>query len=318
MPIRRRGGAWQIDVQVGGCRVRRTAQTKKAARELEAQLAERLDRARHGLRIRYTLEEALAAYLGGAARALKDYAGLLSKARLIRASLEGEPLDRAPEVAQRIIADGLASGLTPATINRRLALLRRLCNLAYQWGWLDAPLGTRIKLLAEHQERHVYLTVDEVERLARSCSYPGARDAILLAAYTGLRRGEILALGPGNVRGDLIMLDGNTKNARPRIVPIPDQVQDIAARLPVAITASSLREDFERARTAAKLPHVRFHDLRHSYASWLVQAGADLRIVKELLGHSTIQVTTRYAHLRSEDLISAVGRLASPGRHKGS
>jgi hypothetical protein len=56
----------------------------------------------------------------------------LSKARLIRAYLEGEPLDRAPKVAERIIADALASGLTPATINRRLALLRRLCNLAYQ------------------------------------------------------------------------------------------------------------------------------------------------------------------------------------------
>ncbi|MGH9897133.1 MAG: tyrosine-type recombinase/integrase, partial [bacterium] len=67
--------------------------------------------------------------------------------------------------------------------------------------------------------------------------------------------------------------------------------------------------DFERARIAAGLPHVRFHDLRHSYASWLVQAGADLRIVKELLGHTTMQVTDRYAHLRTEDLESAVLRL---------
>jgi integrase len=315
MPIRRRGEAWQIDVQVGGSRVRRTAKTKKAARELETRLIERLDRARHGLRIRYTLEEALAAYLSGAARTLKDHQGLLSKARLIRAYLEGEPLDRAPEVAERIIADALASGLTPATINRRLALLRRLCNLAYQWGWVDVPLGPRIKLLTEHQERHVYLTIDEVERLAGCCRYPGTRDAILLAAYTGLRRGEVLAVGPDQVRGELIMLDSHTKNGRPRLVPIPDQVREICARLPVSITDSSLREDFERARAAAGLPHVRFHDLRHSYASWLVQAGADLRIVKELLGHTTMQVTDRYAHLRTEDLESAVLRL---GRKKVS
>jgi integrase len=140
------------------------------------------------------------------------------------------------------------------------------------------PSG-RASSLTEHQERHVYLTVDEVERLAGCCRYPGARDAILLAAYTGLRRSEVLALGPDKVRGELIMLDSHTKNGRPRLVPIPEQVRDIAARLPVSITDSSLREEFERARIAAGLSYVRFHDLRHSYASWLVQAGADLRIV---------------------------------------
>jgi integrase len=92
----------------------------------------------------------------------------------------------------------LADGLSNATVNRRLALLRRVCRLAYaEWGWLDKPI--LIRLLPERNERHVYLTPDEVEALARACPNPAAGDMCRLAAYTGLRRGELFALGRGHV-----------------------------------------------------------------------------------------------------------------------
>jgi site-specific recombinase XerD len=62
------------------------------------------------------------------------------------------------------------------------------------------------------------------------------------------------------------------------------------------------------------MPEVHFHDLRHTYASWLVQSGAPLTAVRDLLGHSSLTVTSRYAHLGTADLEAAVGRIAGLAR----
>lgn len=311
MPIRRRRAGWQVDVRVDGSRVRRTATTKEQAIELERQLRDEAARSRLGLKPSYTLADALAQYLTTSAPALRSYESLLYVARVVRPFLD-RPIDRIADAAADITRDGRAAGRKPATINRHLALLRRLGNLALIWGWTDVPVGKRVVLMQERNERHVYLSIEQVEELAAACATEGARDAVRLAAYTGLRRGELLALTPSAWRDGALWL-ATSKSGRPRRVPVPPQVRDICERLPLRTTATHLRDDFERARASLGMGGVRFHDLRHTYASWLIQAGVDLRAVKDLMGHSTMQMTSRYAHLEDKHLTRAVKKI-SPKR----
>lgn len=307
MPIRKRRAGWQVDVRVDGRRTRQTVTTKEIAIELERRLRDDDSRAKAGLQPHRTLADALAEYLTTSATALKTYEDLLYIQRVIRPFLN-RPLDRIADAAADIIRAGNAKGRTPARINRHLALLRRIGNLAMVWGWTDTPVGKRVQMLPERNERHVYLTPDQVEALAAACATDGARDAIRLAAYTGLRRGELLALEPSHWRDGALWL-ATSKSGRPRRVPVPPFIHDICERLPLRTTVNYLRGDFERARLAVGLTDVRFHDLRHTYASLLIQAGVDLRAVKDLMGHSTMQMTSRYAHLEDRHLTKAVKKI---------
>lgn len=312
MPIRKRGRGWQIDVQVGNQRARQTVATKATAIEVERKLREDLERERAGLIPRRTLADALAEYLTTSAPALKAYDSMLSKARMIRPHLD-RPIERIAEAAAAITREG--AGRTPATVNRRLALLRRLGNLAYQWGWVDSPLGLRVKLLPERQERHIYLSLDQVAALSAACEYEGARDAIWLAACTGLRRSELFSLGPENWRDGALWL-ATSKSGRPRLVSVPADAHEICGRLPLQVTDGALRLDFERARERCGMAHLRFHDLRHTYASWAVAAGVDLQVLRKLMGHASIQMTSRYAHLQDRQLHAATEQMQSKRRSK--
>ncbi len=307
MPVRKRGDIWHIRVQIAGQRIEQSAgrgATRSDALAIEAQIRRDHVAGRVGHAPRRTIDQAVARWLTGEASLLKSHANLAGKVAAIERAITGQPLTQIVEVAEGIKADGIRAGLKPATINRRLAILRRVANLAsQQWGWLDADLGKRIKLLPGETARHLYLTPGEVEALARACEHPRVADAIRLAAMSGLREGELLRITADQVRDGCIVLASDTKNGRPRVVPLPKEAQSIA--LPLGITYATLRTYFERARTAAKLPAVHFHDLRHTYASWLVQSGIGLAAVRDLLGHANLAVTSRYAHLATGHLRAA-------------
>lgn len=307
MPISKRRAGWQVDVRVDGQRVRRIVATKALAQELEGKLRTDAGRIKAGLQPNRTLADALAEYLTTSAKALKSYDSLLYVARVIRPFLN-RPIEQIGSAASEIIRDGQANGRQPATINRHLALLRKIGNQALVWGWIDTPAGKRIQMLPERNERHIYLTREQVAALAAECRSEGARDAVLLAAYTGLRRGELLALGPQNWRDGALWLS-TSKSGRPRRVPVPRDSWEICERLPLQTTAKALRTDFQQARKRLGLEHVHFHDLRHTYASWLIQRGVDLISLKSLMGHSTMQMTSRYAHLEEAGLTEAVARI---------
>lgn len=319
MPVRKRGDRWQVRVACGGGRrIERTlppGATRADARALEA----RLGRQRVALATGagHLLDDAIDRWQADAER-LKSWARDLSyRIAIIRQYTAGVPLRDLPAVAERMKANAAGSTLTPAAINRYLSILRRIGNLAERWGWTDEPLGRRVVLLPENSQRHVYLSPAEVRRLMAAADALTA-DMIAFAALTGLRRGEMLRLRRDQVQGELLLLDANTKSGRPRAVPMPPEAARIARRrLPWAIGDWALRDRFEAARKAAGLPHVRWHDLRHTYASWLVQAGQPLGAVRELLGHSTIAVTQRYAHLAPEHLRAAVGALPRVRRGSG-
>jgi integrase len=170
--------------------------------------------------------------------------------------------------------------------------------------------------------------VDPSEAEARAREDAQDADLVRVAAYTGLRRGELLALRWRDVelaQRKLIVrrsisanqVAASTKSRKAREVPIPDQAAVAIGRLRHRddfvepddfvftnrwgrrIDGSALRRRVARARDATGLRELRFHDLRHTYGSLLVAAGVDLASVKSAMGHSRITTTERYLHARS-------------------
>jgi integrase len=213
--------------------------------------------------------------------------------------LEGYRASQAREVGAKIIRD-MKPAYAPATINRSLAALKKALSLAWEHGLTEVNHGSAIKSLPPNNKREVFLTVDEVERLASHCP-EGVQAAIWIALYTGARRGEILAMRPDDVSGDgtLRIHAHNTKTLRSRVIPIVEPLWPWLTYLPLPYsTFEGLKTGFQRGRKAAGMKHANFHDLRHSCASLLVASGADLYTVSKILGHSSITMTQRYSHLQ--------------------
>jgi integrase len=209
--------------------------------------------------------------------------------------------------------------LSPASINRPLAVLRHLLKVAHEeWGLLaDVP---RVRLEKESQGRLRWLTKEEASRLlaaAAKSKNADLHDLVVVALYTGLRQSELLGLTWERVdrsRG-VIRLE-ITKSGKRREVPFGRAVDDVFARRQRAAGTvfprskwNSYRTAFETTVRVAGLDDFHWHDLRHTYASWLVQAGRPLVEVKDLLGHATLAMTMRYAHLAPEHLRQAVAVL---------
>jgi integrase len=157
--------------------------------------------------------------------------------------------------------------------------------------------------------------------LEACCQHRCARlaDLVKFCLYTGLRQGEALTLSGDRVdRARGVVLLDVTKSGRRREVPLCGPADAALARLqatggtgPVFVAArwTAFRKAWERALPVAGLDALHFHDLRHTFASRAVQRGATLQEVKDLLGHSTLAMVMRYAHLSPEHLRSAVSRL---------
>lgn len=322
MSIRKVGHRYQVRLRIGsGERLEPTlprGATREDARALETALRRSQIDAAVGRQPRRLIDQALDHWQQTEASTLKSWKrDLRYRFEVLRRYTAGKPLEQLVTVAERIKSDGQREGMSAPAINRYLALLRRVGNLAERWGWTDLPLGRRVRLLPEHCERHVYLTVAQVQAIAAKAD-PITADMIRFAVLTGLRLAEMLALQPGQVRDGILALDASTKSGRPRGIPLPPEAAEIAgARLPWTLSRDQLRDRFVAAREAASLPHARWHDLRHTYASWLVQAGKPLTAVRDLLGHSSLTVTNRYAHLAPSHLVDAVSGLPSLGVRVG-
>ena len=263
----------------------------------------------------YTIGEAIMRYK-------REYQGKAfpsQHARALQRFVVGKSLSDVCTVADTVRAARSVDGnkgtpqikrlLTSSTINRRLAILRRCASLAYRrWGWLREPLHEEIELLPENPARQVYLTRTELAELLRAIPDRDMRRAALVLAFTGLRKGELLGLEPDDIRGNLLCLT-KTKTGRPRNVPILPSIR-FALKKPFRFHPTSLSHAVSRASGGK----VRVHDLRHTAASMLIQAGVPLYTVGALLGHSGPQTTKRYAHLDTKSLENAVA-LLKPSRN---
>lgn len=220
----------------------------------------------------------------------------------------GHRASDAEQIAGRII-DDMRGHYAPATINRTLGAIKAALKIAHRQRLTHEDYSPRLHRLPENNARHTYLSIEQVKALADHCS-ASVRAAVWIALLTGCRRGEILKLTQADIRGNqLRILAGNTKTLRERVIPIVPAVRPWLAQVPLPIGFEGLKTGFARARKSAKLD-VNFHDLRHSCASLLINMGTPLEVVRDILGHTTVRTTERYAHLQIERQAEALGRLS--------
>ena len=307
MPVFKRGKYWYVRFQSGGVEYKRsTGCTKKA----DAQGFERRWRSliESGVTAARTYGDALARY--------RPPESMRSHTRNTW-ELAPYPLTEVVAAAHEMRDRMLDEGYSPQTINRRLAVVRRILNMCYrEWDWLQQPLGQKIKLLSEKGlERQIYLTPAEVETLARGMPEP-ARTITLLAAYTGLRRGVLLQLEPAHWQPPYLILPAHlNKSRRSHTVAVPEPLAPTIT-LPWGITDDGLRRAWEASRGASGMNDVRFHDLRHTFASWLARdPEIPLTLIRDAMGHSSLAVTSKYSHLRRDDLAQVAGKLSQQLSH---
>lgn len=305
MAVYKRGKIWWFKFQAQGEEIRQSARTTSKREAQEAERSERrrialdLHRGRTGKPTQYTYSEALGRWIEeGAPKSMESHA------RNTGPYLDDVPLHLVVPAAHSMKGAMLKKKLSPQTINRRLAVVRRILNVAYrEWDWIQEPLGQKIKLLSEKgMAREFYLSREEADQLIAAVGSVEARKVIALAAYTGLRRGELLSLNAGNWQSPYIVLDSKTKGKRPRSVPVIEELHALVTP-PFRVTPQQLREEFEGAREKMGRPDIRMHDLRHTYASWLAKdPRIPLTMLRDLLGHSSTTVTSKYSHLRSDTI----------------
>lgn len=225
-------------------------------------------------------------------------------------------------------ADGKSNG----TINREISILSSAINYAIKrWDWNIANPAAGLHLKTS-EGRLRWLSQDEYRRLlaaALSSDAPHLYDFIQLAVHTGMRRTELLQLERSRI--DLlekrVLLEGrHCKSGRRRIIPLNAYAIDaIRRRLDWnnvhGLEGSNLflqrngkpvvqiNTAFTNAVQKAGLVDFRLHDLRHTFASWLVGQSVTLPEVRDLLGHSSVKQTERYAHLAPGRLHQAVAAL---------
>jgi len=238
---------------------------------------------------------------------------------------------------ERLLTESNERGriLGPATVNRYLAALSHAFNVAVnEWGWLeDSPLR-KVKKPAEPRGRVRFLSDDETDsngetidgertRLLKACQAsdnPYLYAVVVLALSTGMRQGEIMGLTWDDVdlhQGRITLCE--TKNGEIRVVPLVGKALDLlkehskvrSLKTSLLFPGKPIRSDdgeliykpidlrapWLSALKKAKIEDFRFHDLRHSAASYLAMNGASLAEIAEVLGHKTLQMVKRYAHL---------------------
>jgi integrase len=180
-------------------------------------------------------------------------------------------------------------------------------NKAIEWEMMQSNPMKKVKLLKENNERLRYLSQEQIKDLYENrCDH--LKPIVLTALYTGMRRGEILKLKWEDVDFDQkIIFVRNSKNGQLREIPmnnlLVNELKNIKFKSPYVFCNEnrkpfgSVRKSFDSALRRAGIEDFCFHDLRHTFASHLVMSGVDLLTAKELLGHMTIKMTLRYAHL---------------------
>lgn len=271
-----------------------------------------------------TFDDVLLAFLldqGAAKSAVRDRAGLL---HLYPAFTGRRWCEIGALEVRRYIRVRQRAGAAASTINKEIGLLSRAAR------WAGVEFGQALEnpaaglKLREPEGRVRWLTQRQAAALVAAAGRLGPRaghlpELITLALHTGMRKGELLGLEWARVdeTQHLVYLEAqHTKSARRRSIPLNglawaalERRRALGAGPLVFGGVKDVKRSFAHACQLAGITNFRFHDLRHTFASWLVQAGVPLPEVRDLLGHASIEMTERYAHLAPERLKLAVGRL---------
>jgi integrase len=217
-----------------------------------------------------------------------------------------------------------AEGLSASSCNHHVKLLKHSLNLAVDWGMLEANPARRVPMLHEDNKIENYLDDAQLDRLLtvlRTDENVAVCQIALFLLGTGCRLNEALSAKWSDVDIEnkvLVIRAINSKSKSTRAVPLGESAIDVLASLHTESEFEylfvnrrtgkpyvAIAKVWDRLRRKAGLPHLRLHDLRHSFASFLVNGGRTLYEVQQILGHSDAKVTQRYAHLSTKTLQEA-------------
>lgn len=215
----------------------------------------------------------------------------------------------------------------PKTVNNHLVLIKAMLNKAVEWKNLKSnPLKDVKKLKDTGLRQPRYFTNAEINKLLELAK-PLIKKVIKILLYTGMRRSEFVYLTWEDVdfENKLITVQSkpdsgfHPKSYNPRSIPMHEELEKLLMDLPQSgryvfdngnnkplHTPDYYTDEFGKLLKKADIKGANLHSLRHTFASNLVMAGIDLRTVQELLGHSSVQVTERYAHLSPDHRAKAV------------
>lgn len=217
----------------------------------------------------------------------------------------------------------------PATVVRYMAVLSHALSLAVrEWGWLDSNPMLKVKKPALPQARVRFLSDEERDRLLEVCREnvcPYLYPIVVIALSTGARKSEILNLRWKDIdlKRGMAQLE-QTKNRERRALPLTHHAKELVQALhdkakpdrhdflfPRAdgMAPFTIQKVWYQAIQQAGLDDFHFHDLRHSAASYLAMNGATLAEIAEVLGHKTLQMVKRYAHLSDQHVAKVVERM---------
>ncbi|HIJ95050.1 MAG TPA: site-specific integrase [Desulfuromonadales bacterium] len=223
------------------------------------------------------------------------------------------------------------TNMSGSTVNRYLAALSHVFTRAVKtWRWIDKTPFTQIEKETEPKGRVRYLSDDERNRLLDACKSSDNKHLyliVLLAIATGARKNEIMGLSWENVSFDLkriILID--TKNGDTRAVPLAGEAFKLlkehskVRRIDTPLVfprpgakgkeeSMAIRRAWDNAIVTAKIDNFRFHDLRHSCASYLAMNGASMAEIAAVLGHRTLEMAKRYAHISEQHTLSVIEKM---------
>lgn len=308
---------------------RREAEALEAKWRLEA-----YQQRQWGIQPEHTFEEMMVRYITATRDEMRSPERVGYAIKRLQTFFEGKTMERLRRSdISAYIEQRKASGVGPATINRELDTLSAAINYARKkWDWeMNNPVSGMS--LREPEGRLRWIRRAEADALIREAEKdaksPHLADFIRLALNTGCRKNELLRLSWDRVdlrENRLFLEPEHTKSGKRRVVPLNDEARRAMlgrARFRAEYCPASpwvfahkngervkyMQNGFQAACRRAGIDGFRVHDLRHTCASWMVQQGVPLMEVRDVLGHSSIEMTERYAHLAPDKLRSAVGVL---------
>lgn len=314
-----RGGVYWIDIQINGQRLRKSLDTadKKLAEEAYArELAEFYRVRKFKERPKKTFAQACQRWVQerGHKRSIKDDQ---AKIDALAPKLGSKLLT---ELDRDTIEAVLPTDVKPATRNRYRALIRAILRAAErEWEWIDRAPALRIE--AEPRRRVAFLTREQAEALIANLPEKW-RTSVRFAILTGLRKSNVYGLTWEQVNLDagpngMVIVEADEAKAGERIlVPLSSSARALLESLPGPREGrvwGDLPElctnTWKSATRKAGVPWCRFHDLRHTWASWHAMAGTALSVLQELGGWHSAAMVQKYAHLSPEHLAAAAERV---------
>lgn len=339
MGVFKRGKYWWIDYYIEGRRVRRNTKTssKRRAGEILAKVRTDIVEGRLDLHRATTSSVTFSAfalqyleYSEQNKKPLSYQRDCISMKTLLAFFGVRKITDITPMLVEHYKAERRRAGRKPATINRELACLKHMFTIAITYKLARENPCKQVPMLREDNEITNPLC-DEDEVLLLQHADPEVRDVVICALDTGMRRGEIFDLRWPNV--DLrrrVIRVAKAKSPKDRYVDVTDRLHAVLTRRrrdsdgeyvfaspKTGGRRTRVDKGFKRALERAGLADkgYRFHDLRHTFATRLVEAGHNLRTIQDLMGHSSLRMLERYTHPGEEsrrDAIRSLDRRREP------